>query len=117
MFENVIYIILVVILVLIVLGLLFFGGCAIYNECTKVEVETYTVGCEVSQMAYAEETISRSSSKPVFKMGVRNDDFACTFDISDAEFAKYAVGDVVDVEVTVWELHDGSLHQTYKLVG
>jgi hypothetical protein len=94
------------------------GGliCGVVYECSATEVETYTVGCEVSQMAYAEEVMSRSSSRPSYKMGVRNDDFATTFDISAEEFAKYAVGDIVEVEVTVYEYMDGSLDNKYELV-
>lgn len=99
---------------------LFFIICIIFtthDAATAVEVETYTVGCEVSQMAYAEEAINRSQTRPVYKMGVRNDDFACTFDINDNQFAKYVTGDIVEVEVTVWEHFDGTLTYSYKLIG
>jgi hypothetical protein len=102
-----------VLLLIALLAALIFG--AVYG-CSATEVETYTVGCEVSQMAYAEEVMSRSSSRPVYKMGVRNDDFATTFNISAEEFAKYAVGDIVEVEVAVYEYMDGSLNNKYKLV-
>lgn len=88
-----------------------------YDAVTAVEVETYTVGCEVSQMAYAEEAVSRSRTRPVYKMGVRNDDFAYTFDINESQFAKYVTGDIVEVEVTVWEHSDGALTYSYKLIG
>ncbi len=104
-------------LVLLIIALI---ACMIFvgmYECSRVEVETYTVGCEVSQMAYAEEQTSRTSSRPVYKMGVRNDDFATTFDITDAQFAKYAIGDVVEVEVIVYEYRDGEHRNEYKLIG
>jgi hypothetical protein len=103
---------LVLLLVALLVTLIF---DAVYS-CSATEVETYTVGCEVTQMAYAEEATGRSSSRPAYKMGVRNDDFATTFDISAEEFAKYAVGDVVEVEVTVYEYMDGSLDNRYELV-
>lgn len=107
---------LLIFLLVALLGILiFFGGYAIYDSCTKVEVETYIVGCEISQLAYAEETTGRSSSRPNFVMGVRNDDFATTFEISSDTFARYVVGDVVDVLVTVWEHHDGTITYTYQL--
>ncbi len=104
---------------MVILAILVVGGLAlgVFATITRVEVEVYTVGAEVSQMAYAEETVSRSSSRPVYKMGVRNDEFAYTFDITDAQFAKYAVGDVVEVEVTIWEYFDGELSYEYKLIG
>ena len=83
----------------------------------QTEVEIYSVGCEVTQMAYAEETVSRSQSRPVYKMGVRNDDFATTLDITSNQFAQFAVGDIVEVEVTVMEDAFGELYNTYKLLG
>ena len=104
---------------MIILIVLVIGGLAIgmFATMTRVEVEVYTVGAEVSQMAYAEEAVSRSQSRPVYKMGVRNDEFAYTFDITDTQFAKYAVGDVVEVEVTIWEYFDGEFVYEYKLIG
>lgn len=109
------YLFMGVIILLIIALIVGMTWAAIYHE-SRVEVETYTVGCEVSQMAYAEEQISRTSSRPVYKMGVRNDDFATTFDITNAQFAKYAIGDVVEVEVTVYEYRDGMHRNQYKLV-
>lgn len=88
-----------------------------YDTVTLVEVETYTVGCEVSQMAYAEEAVSRSRTRPVYKMGVRNDEFAYTFNINENQFAKYVTGDIVEVKVTVWEHCDGTLTHSYQLIG
>ena len=104
---------------MIILIVLVIGGLAVgvFATMTRVEVEVYTVGAEVSQMAYAEEAVSRSQSRPVYKMGVRNDEFAHTFDITDTQFAKYAVGDVVEVEVTIWEYFDGEFVYEYKLIG
>lgn len=104
---------------MIILIVLVIGGLAVgvFATMTRVEVEVYTVGAEVSQMAYAEESVSRSQSRPVYKMGVRNDEFAHTFDITDTQFAKYAVGDVVEVEVTIWEYFDGEFVYEYKLIG
>lgn len=104
---------------MIILIVLVIGGLAVgvFATMTRVEVEVYTVGAEVSQMAYAEEAVSRSQSRPVYKMGVRNDEFAHTFDITDTQFAKYAIGDVVEVEVTIWEYFDGEFVYEYKLIG
>ena len=99
---------------ILLVGLLIFG---IYIGCNQTEVEIYSVGCEVSQMAYAEETVSRTQSRPVYKMGVRNDDFAVTLDITSDQFAQFAVGDIVEVEVTVMENAFGGLYNTYKLLG
>lgn len=109
-------ILIMVLVILLLVGLI--GGliCGAVYECSATEIETYTVGCAVSQMAYAEETMSRSSSRPSYKMGVRNDDFSATFNISAEEFAKYAIGDIVEVEVIVYEYMDGTLQNEYRLV-
>ena len=113
MFDTLFDVFMTVMCILIV-GALIFG---IYVGCNQTEIEVYSVGCEVSQMAYAEETVSRSQSKPVYKMGVRNDDFAVTLDITSNQFAQFAVGDIVEVEVTVMENAFGELYNTYKLLG
>lgn len=83
----------------------------------KEEVERYSVGCEVTQMAYAEKSVTRSDSKPVYKMGVRNDDFATTLNVTGEQFAQFVVGDVVEVEVRVVELFGGERIREYKLLG
>lgn len=108
LFMGVLVLLLVALLVAVIFGVVY--------ECSATEVETYTVGCEVTQITYAEKVTGRHSSRSVYKMGVRNDDFATTFNISAEEFAKYAVGDVVEVEVAVCEYMDGSLNNKYKLV-
>ena len=101
------------VVVLGIAGILFSIGYLEHEE----EVERYSVGCEVTQMAYAEESISRSHSKPVYKMGVRNDDFATTLNITGEQFAQFVVGDVVEVEVRVIEFTGGERIYEYKLLG
>lgn len=103
-----------IVMCILVVGLLCF---MIFTGVNQTEVEIYSVDCEVSQMAYAEETVSRTQSKPVYKMGVRCDDFAVTLDITSNQFAQFAVGDIVEVEVTVMENAFGELYNTYKLLG
>lgn len=112
--STILFFIIIIALVLVVVGALIH---AFWYGATAEEVEVYSVGCEVTQMAYAEETTGRSSSRPVYKMGVRCDEFAYTFNITSEQFARYAVGDVVEVEVTVWEYRDGKLDNTYRLLG
>lgn len=101
------------VVVLGIAGILFSIGYLGHEE----EVERYSVGCEVTQMAYTEENISRSHSKPVYKMGVRNDDFATTLNITGEQFAQFVVGDVVEVEVRVVEFTGGERIYEYKLLG
>jgi hypothetical protein len=93
-----------------------FAGFTIFNEVTKTEVETYTVGCEVTKTAYAEEATGTRTSRPNYMMGVRCDDFATTFEITEEQFAKYTEKDIVEIEVTVWEYSDGTMKNTYKII-
>ena len=106
-----------VILVLSIVAVIAFAMFAIYCVEGAEVVEVYFVGCEVSQLAYAEETVSRSSCRPVYKMGVRCDDFATTLDISSNQFAQFVIGEIVEVEVTEIELVDGSITYEYRLLG
>lgn len=92
-------------------------GAMCFDTAATEEVEVFSVGCEVSQMVYAEEMVSRSTSRPVYKMGIRNDEFAAVLDITDTQFAKYVVGDIVEVEVRVYESGLGTLTYEYKLLG
>ena len=87
-------------------------------EASMYEVEIYSVGCEISQMAYAEEQVSKLRTEPVYKMGVRCDDFATVFEITAEQFAQYVVGEIVEVEVTI-EASNLIDHQRqeYKLLG
>jgi hypothetical protein len=109
--------IVMILLLVFALFLLGIAGVVAYQEITKTEVETYTVGCEVTKTAYAEETTGPRSSRPSYKMGVRCDDFATTFEITGDQYAQYNENDIVEVEVTVWEYSDGTLKNTYKLIG
>ena len=106
-----------VIMVLTIVTVIAFAVFAIYCVEGAEVVEIYSVGCEVSQLAYAEETVSRSRSRTVYQMGVRCDDFATTLDISSNQFAQFVVGDIVEVEVTEIELVDGSITYQYRLLG
>lgn len=94
----------------------FMGYVCICVEKAEV-VQTYSVGCEVSQLADAEETVSRFSSRPVYKMGVRCDDFATILDITSSQFAQFVVGDIVEVEVTEIEKVNGDIIYQYRLLG
>lgn len=87
-------------------------------EASMYEVEIYSVGCEISQMAYAEEQVSKLRTEPAYKMGVRCDDFATVFEITAEQFAQYVVGEIVEVEVTIEasSLIDHQ-RQEYKLLG
>ena len=105
------------IMILIIVAAVAFAVYASYWVEGAEVVQTYSVGCEVSQLAYAEETVTRSSSRPVYKMGVRCDDFAAILDITSSQFAQFVVGDIVEVEVTEIEKVNGDIIYQYKLLG
>lgn len=106
-----------VIMILIIVASVTFTAYTSYCVEGAEIVQTYSVGCEVSQLAYAEETVSRSSSRPVYKMGVRCDDFATTLNITSSQFAQFMVGDIVEIKVTEIETVRGDIVYEYKLLG
>ena len=106
-----------VVMTLVIVAIIVVAVSAIYCVEVAEVIQTYSVGCEVSQLAYAEETVSRSSSRPVYKMGVRCDDFAATLDITAAQFAQFMIGDIVEVEVAEIETVGGSIIYEYRLLG
>lgn len=78
---------------------------AYYGGLGDVEVETYTVGCEITNIT-------------LHSMGVRNDDFAVILSIDAEQFVQYMPGEIVEVEVTLWEnTITGKIFNTYRLIG
>jgi hypothetical protein len=86
-------------------------------QSTKnIEVQTYTVGAEISHLDKVEERAGFASSKTVYSMSIRNDDFATEFELTAEQYASYVVNDIVEVEVTEWETYGGKQVFTYELV-
>lgn len=82
------------------LGLLVWGAYhGIVDKLTTYEVERYTVGAEVSHSDYTSYYKKNSGTITKYVLAVRNDDFSTVFNVSAETYAKYAVGDVVEVEV------------------
>lgn len=82
------------------LGLLaWFAYLGITDKLTTYEVERYTVGAEVSHSDYTSYYKKNSGTITKYVIAVRNDDFSTVFNVSAETYAKYAVGDVVEVEV------------------
>lgn len=69
------------------------------DKLTTYEVERYTVGAEVTHSDYTSYYKKNSGTITNYVLGVRNDDFSTVFNVSAETYAKYAVGDVVEVEV------------------
>jgi NOL1/NOP2/fmu family ribosome biogenesis protein len=93
-------------IVMFVLVLVFLLGCLAWvayrdvtDKLTTYEVERYTVGAEVSHSDYTSYHKNNHGTITECVIAVRNDDFSTVFNVSAETYAKYVVGDVVEVEV------------------
>lgn len=104
-FQIIVSIIIVIMICALISSLIY----SYVIEASMYEVETYSVGCEISQMVY---------TKPIYKMGVRCDDFSAVLEITEEQFAQYIVGEIVEIEVIIEasSLTDCQ-RQEYKLLG
>lgn len=73
----------------------------IFSAATLEEIETYTVGAEISHMDYSAYHVKNSGTRTKYIIAVRNDEFATVFEVSGSEYAKKSVGDIVEVEVEI----------------
>lgn len=73
----------------------------ILSTSTSEEIETYTVGAEISHMDYSTYYVKNSGARTKYIIAVRNDEFATVFEVSGSEYAKKSVGDIVEVEVEI----------------
>lgn len=71
----------------------------IVRKVTTYEVESYTVGAEVTHSDYTSYYQKREGTITKYVLAVRNDNFSTVFNVSAETYAKYAVSDVVEVEV------------------
>ena len=74
-----------------------------------VEVESYTVGCEISHM----DVVLNSTNRKNYIMCVRNDDFATSFYVEEETFANHMPNEIVEVEVRVMEDSSTGEQKTY----
>lgn len=95
-----------VLMVVAVLATIFLLGLLVWvayrdvtDKLTTYEVERYTVGAEVSHSDYASYYKKNSGTITEYVLAVRNDDFSTVFNVSAETYAKYTIGDVVEVEV------------------
>lgn len=106
--------------ILVMIGLLsllvFFGVQELRDWATTEVVETYIVGAEVSHSDYASYYQKNHGTITRYVLGVRNDDFSTVFNVDASVWAKYAVGDIVEVEVREMESQVKTWTE-YKLLG
>lgn len=93
-------------MIIVVIILIIFGISAC---CADHQVETYTVGCEVTGIHYTGKHHNDA------KLRVRCDEFSAVLDISNTQAAKYVEGDIVVVEVEVRDGWGGE-YQQYTLI-
>lgn len=79
--------------------LVWLGYREVVEKITTYEVESYTVGAEVTHSDYTSYYQKREGTITKYVLAVRNDNFSTVFNVSAETYAKYAVGDVVEVEV------------------
>lgn len=97
--ENSVMVMLNLVCVFLLGLLVWFAYHGIVGKVTTYEVERYTVGAEVSHSDYTSYYKKNSGTITKYVIAVRNDDFSTVFNVSAETYAKYAVGDVVEVEV------------------
>lgn len=109
-----------IILIVCVLAVALLIGICIWDagyQNSKTEIDTYVAVCEITQLDYAEITgKSTTAHIPVYKMGIRNSDFATTLTITPEDYARYTAGELVEVQVTVYEYRDGRQVVEYALL-
>ena len=98
-FDNVLMVVAVLLCVFLLGVMAWFTYHNVTDKLTTYEVERYTVGAEVSHSDYTSYYQKNSGTITKYVLAVRNDDFSTVFNVSAETYAKYAVGDVVEVEV------------------
>ena len=92
--------------IIIIVGIILcIGAC-----CADHQVETYTIGVEVSGIHYT----GKYHDNAVVR--VRCDEFAAAIPVSNKQAARYREGDIVVVEVEVRDGWGGE-YQQYTLIG
>lgn len=115
--KRILFIILALLIVGLFVGLLIYAVMQMNLEYSKTEVDSYIEVFEISQLAYSEEQFSETTSSPVYRAGIRNENTAVTIRISSEDFARYTVGEIVTVKVTVYGYSDGSQGKEYTILG
>ncbi len=114
--QDSVIVMLMLVCIFLLSCMLWLGYRMIVEKVTTVEVENYTVGAEVSQTDYTAYYKKNTGTVTKYVLGVRNDDFSAVFSVSAETYAKYAVGDVVEVMVRVMENKYNNWYE-YDLIG
>lgn len=78
-------------------------GINIVDDMTTKEVETYTVGMEIIEKDYSTYYVKNSGTHTNYILNARGSGESFVEKVGEQTYAKYAVGDIVEVEVRVME--------------
>ena len=88
------------------------------KDVELIEVERFSVGAEISHLdRVTYHNANTVETKTQYFVSVRNDDFSAEFEITSEQYANRVVGDIVEIEVTVWENEQGEISYTHKYLG
>ena len=103
-------------LVLAVIALIGIITISVVEWATEEEVETYTIGMEVIEKDYSVYYVKNSGTRTEYILNLRGSGHAIVMKVSEQTYAKYAVGELLEVEVT--ELESAlSTDVEYRIVG
>ena len=100
---KVIPILITVIIVIFMLAICTIAVCAFIETATEEEVETYIVGMEIIEKDYSTYYIKNSGARTEYILNARGSGESFVEKVGEQTYAKYAVGDIVEVEVRVME--------------
>ena len=103
-------------LVLAVIALIGIITISVIEWTTQKEVETYTIGMEVIEKDYSVYYVKNSGTRTEYILNLRGSGHAIVMNVGEQTYAKYAVGELLEVEVI--ELESAlSTDIEYRIVG
>ena len=106
------YITIIVILLIILIGIV--GWCFLMAE---TEVESYIVGMEIIEKDFSSYYEKYEGEKTTYIINAKGSGEAFIQKVSPKIYANYEVGEIVEVEVTVFEDNFGNFRKEYKILG
>lgn len=103
-------------LVLAVIALIGIITISVVEWTTQEEVETYTIGMEVIEKDYSVYYVKNSGTRTEYILNLRGSGHAIVMKVNEQTYAKYAVGELLEVEVIELESALGT-HVEYRIVG
>ena len=103
-------------LVLAVIALIGIITISVVEWTTQEEVETYTIGMEVIEKDYSVYYVKNSGARTEYILNLRGSGHAIVMKVNEPTYAKYAVGELLEVEVI--ELESAlSNYVEYRIMG